>query len=70
MTLQVTIGHNTLGETGFIERPQFSGIEPRIFRIVNGDCLEWMARDEWHALGWARGRAYGHAAKANALQIG
>lgn len=66
--MQVTIGYNRLGESGLIERPQFSGIEPRVFRIADSGNLEWMARQEWQESGWIRGRAYGHCLPASALE--
>lgn len=67
MTIQVSIGYNCQGETGLIERPAHSGLTPRVFRIVGENALEWMPRDEWHAFGWRRGRAYGHAMPASEL---
>lgn len=65
--MDVSIGYNCNGESGLIERPAAPGLEPRVFRIIDGDKLEWMPRQEWHALGWKRGRAYGHALPASAL---
>jgi hypothetical protein len=65
--MEVTIGFNCCGESGLIERPAAPGLTPRVFRIVSGDCLEWMPRDEWHAFGWKRGRTYGHSLPASEL---
>ncbi|MBZ4284088.1 hypothetical protein LAJ55_14880, partial [Streptococcus pneumoniae] len=65
MTINVTIGFNCNGESGLIERPQSPGLEPRVFRIVAGDKLEWCNRQDWHAYGWNRARSYGHASPAS-----
>jgi hypothetical protein len=42
-------------------------LAPRVFRIVDGDKLEWCNRQEWHSYGWNRARSYGHCLPASAL---
>ena len=67
--IDVVRGYNRLGESGLIERPQFPGLDPRVFRIIAGDRLEYCMRGDWQAHGWTRARSYGHALPASALQF-
>lgn len=67
--ITVSIGYNRNGESGLIERPRFPGLEPRVFRIVPGDCLEWCNRSDWQLHGWNMARRYSHVLPASALQF-